>query len=213
MNCRSALHFFSRFCKANMDNATSPKWVWKKPYTTNQVYNGNTSIEDVINEFKSLKQQWQAMIPYVFLQVYLQNRMEYNVVCLNGIALYEAKIAQRSVVKIGKVPFSNSCTRKLFAENAIKALVSNRPESLVSGLFRVDIMWCTYLNKMIVIEFESLEAAHYSNPRDNAIEAQLSTYLAVYQANNIIMCLNNILKKNIPLLHYPNVDISSQYSI
>ena len=153
------------------------------------------------------------MIPYIFLQACLQNRMEYNIVCLNGVALYEAKIANRSVTKLGKVPFSDPISRKLFAENAIRTLVFNRSEALISGLCRVDIMWCTYLNKMIVIEFESLEAAHPSHPRDNSIEIQLNTYLGVYHANNILTCLSNLLQKTIPLLNYPHVDVSSQYNL
>lgn len=57
--------------------------------------------------------------------------------------------------------FTNPTMRKDFTEGVIKTLKRNRPESLVSGLVRVDIMWSTYLNKMIVIELESLEVCHY----------------------------------------------------
>lgn len=190
----------------------SAKWVWKKPYTTHTKYFSITTFEDVIAEFKKLKEKWQYMIPYIFLQAYLKNHMEYNVVCLNGVALYEARIANRTVSNKGKEKFENRNIRKVFAETVISTLVRNRPESLISGLFRVDIMYCTYLNKMVVLELESLEAVHYAVTTDFTVESQLHAYLGVYHANNIISCLKDVLKVEIPLLNYPVVNISSQYA-
>ena len=45
-----------------------------------------------------------------------------------------------------------------FARNANVELARNCPAFLVSGETRVDIMYCKYLQKYVVNEFESLEA-------------------------------------------------------
>ena len=101
--------------------------------------------------------------------------------------------------------------RKDLAEGVIKTLKRNRPESLVSGLVRVDIMWSTYLNKMIVIELESLEACHYPTYFDFDVQSQMHNYLGVYYANNIISCLEKLLHIKIPSLDYPFISISKIY--
>ena len=126
--------------------------------------------------------------------------------------MYEAVIDNRSVPNgTTKIKFSTPSLRKLFAEDAISILKANRPEAWIGGLVRVDIMWCKYLNKMIVIEFESLEASHDSNYFDTDIQTQLHQYLGVYHASSIISCLNTLLNKNIALLDYPHVNISNTY--
>ena len=130
-------------------------------------------------------------------------------VCLNGVGLYESVIQRHRGVR-GQA-FTNPTMRKDFAEGVIKTLKRNRPESLVSGLVRVDIMWSTYLNKMIVIELESLEACHYPTYFDFDVQSQMHNYLGVYYANNIISCLEKLLHIKIPSLDYPFISISKIY--
>lgn len=199
--------FVVRFCDEN-----SNQWLWKKPYTTNQVYRAIKSFEDVIIQFKYLKKKWSMVIPYVFLQACLSNRMEYNVVCLNGVALYEAKIDRSAKPEISFDDIAPATERKVFAETVIRTLSVNRPETLTNGLFRVDIMWCDYLSKMIVIELESLEANHSPAFRDNQIYFQLHEYLGVHYANSIIKCLSEVLKMPLQLVEYPFIDISITYN-
>lgn len=200
-------YLYIRFCVDNVEDVNG-KWIVKIPYTTNQKYKSRSNLKDVIDEFKRLRNKWNGVLPYVFIQAYLKNRMEYNVVCLNGVALYEASINKSAHVTS---KFSEPRARRDFAETVIKTLTSKRPESLVSGLIRVDIMWCEYLNKMIVIELESLEAGHWANATETRIENQLHNYLGHYHANNIILCIRKLLNCNISLLPYPLVDISTNF--
>lgn len=167
-------------------------------------------MEKVKLEFNRLKHLWEGVIPYVFLQAYLSNRMQYHIVCLNGVALYEAKI-NKSKGKNPKV-FLDAKGRAALAEKVIITLKASRPESLLDYLVRVDLMECKYLNKVIVNELESLEAGHYANYYDNYIYEQLHTYLGYYYANKILLCLRKCLNTDIPLFTYPSVDKSKSIS-
>ena len=139
--------------------------------------------------------QYEGVIPYVFIQAYLSNKKEYKIVCINGVPLYELtpKIHKNSK------SFSDVESRKYFAQLMIEKLKEQRPEALISGLVRVDIMWCSYLNRMIVNEFESLEAMHDPKNSDvnNGLYGNLYNYLCThYYGNMLVDFVNKHLSSN-----------------
>jgi len=88
------------------------------------------------------------------IQPTLVNRKEYKVVVLGGKPAHICPTA-KGVAKA----FSTPPEIMQFAEDAVKELKKARPATIDDGLLRVDIM-CTRDNRMVVNEFESLEAAY-----------------------------------------------------
>lgn len=109
--------------------------------------------------------------------------------CFNGKPLYEAFIAKKK----GHAFFTPTDRHK-FAEESIAALLTACPESLVSGLVRVDIM-ISNDNKMVVNEFESLEANHYHS--DNTLKqfCHLNDSLTKYYADMLCTYANEIINE------------------
>lgn len=83
------------------------KFVLKIPYTTNQSYHPFDGFDKLNQQFKCLRKQWMNAIPCICIQPYLENKMEYAVVCINGNAIYEATIGNRSKCGGNKKAFSN----------------------------------------------------------------------------------------------------------
>ena len=92
-------------------------------------------------------------VPYAMIQPTLVNRKEYKVVVLGGKPAHICPTA-KGVAKA----FSTPPEIMQFAEDAVKELKKARPATIDDGLLRVDIM-STRDNRMVVNEFESLEAA------------------------------------------------------
>ena len=87
-----------RFCEANV-NSPNPEfngYIVKVPYTTNQKYKKLQNVDDIINKIISYRDKYVGVIPYVMLQAYLHDTVEFKIVCFDCKALYEADIANCS---------------------------------------------------------------------------------------------------------------------
>jgi hypothetical protein len=125
------------------------------PYTTNSKYKRCNTVDDVINKTLSLRRKYVGAIPYVFVQACLCNNLEYKIVCFNGEALYHASIGTCSKGNATRRAYSDFETIHMFAEHAINRLKTVCQDCIVDGLVRVDIFWCSYLDRLVVNEFES----------------------------------------------------------
>jgi hypothetical protein len=137
----------------------------KLPFTTNQRYKTCKTPDKCYSRLIIIVvifETYAGVIPYCMLQPTLENRMEYTVVCFNGTPLYIANVGGCGNVGKGRLPFSNAISLKLFAANAITILSNHCPHALLSGLVRVDLMYNEHLNKIVINEFESLEAMYSS---------------------------------------------------
>jgi len=113
-----------------------------------------------------MHESWSGIVPYLFVQPTLKERFEYKVICLNGKAEYCAHIGQSWNGGRNRTPFHkehNYADIKRFAESAIEQLRKANPSFIWDGLARVDIMYSQSDNRMVVNEFESLEAGYDSS--------------------------------------------------
>ena len=178
-------------------------FVVKVPYTTNQKYRRLKTVEDIVRTVLGHRDQYLDVIPYVMLQAYLHNTVEYKVVCFNGKAMYEASIDQCNRARGRKKSFSTKQKRFEFAEEVLQKLKTVCPSLELSSVVRVDIFWCDYLNKMVVNEFESLEARCDATDRECVKEIVLQRHLCIYHANKLLEYLGKHTNQNLELLEYP----------
>ena len=191
--------FCYRFCMHNL-NTNDPSqvgFVIKIPYTTNQKYRKTNSIEDILRKIIRLRDKFYETIPYVMLQPYLHDTVEYKVVCFNGKALYEAQIANT------KKTFSNPKARFEFAESVLRKLKERCNFAELSSLVRVDIFWCSSLNKIVVNEFETLEARFDARNKEANKQILLQSLLSVYHANTLLTDIGRLINQQLELIEYP----------
>ena len=87
-----------RFCEANV-SSPDPKcngYIVKVPYTTNQKYKKLQNVDDIVRQIIRYRDKYIGVIPYVMLQAYLHDTVEFKIVCFDCKALYEADIANSS---------------------------------------------------------------------------------------------------------------------
>lgn len=77
-----------------------------------------------------------------------------------------------------------------FAEDAVKFLKKLSPSFLCEGLVRVDI-FCNAQGRLVVNEFESLEATHYST--NHTVECFVSRILTRYWLTILNRCVQRVL--------------------
>ena len=146
-------------------------WVVKLPYTTNGQFVAFCKTEEEI--FRALSAacaNFGARISYAMLQQCMKNRNEYKVVYYNGSARYVSNINQKHVREkaFSAKPHSSLLT---FADNAVEALISANDSFLSDGVVRVDVFQ-TCTNRLVVNEFESLEACIYSSTHQEELQAR-----------------------------------------
>lgn len=137
------------------------------------------------------------------LQPYLHDTVEYKVVCFNGKAMYEAQIANSSRVSLSKKTFSNPKTRFEFAESVLRKLKERCNFAELSSLVRVDIFWCSSLNKIVVNELETLEARFDASNKDTNKQIFIQSLLAVYHANTLLTDIGRLINQQLELIEYP----------
>ena len=155
--------FYSPECQKFLQNNNEEEngWIVKLPFTTNQIYKKKDSVNTLFEYIGTLIEKVKKAIPYIFIQACLQNRKEWKVICYNGIPqhILIKKSSRKCTAEVGNIKditFKNELMD--FARNANVELACNCPAFLISGETRVDIMYCAYLQKYVVNEFESLEA-------------------------------------------------------
>jgi hypothetical protein len=169
----------------------------KFPFTTNQHYITCKSPEACMSRLKSESRRFYGAIPYCMVQPTLSNRMEYKVVCFNGNALYVASVGNSRKVSFNRrvfmegAPTNKNALRFAFAENAIRELAIRCPRAILSGLVRVDIMFCSHLNRAVVNEFESLEAMY--STKKNSDVLKLENYLSNYWYFHLTTMLGKVM--------------------
>lgn len=110
--------------------------------------------------------------------------------CINGNAVFEAKYAAKGKPR---KTFQNVPDRLKFAEESIVELRKNCPESLLSGLVRVDIMQNDE-GQMVVNEFESLEADHeFSGISAKQFYNNFAVKLEKYYVDMLCLFANEVL--------------------
>jgi hypothetical protein len=131
------------------------------PFTTNNEFvKFCRTYDEILTALDLAAERYAERVSYAIVQPCMWNRKEYKVVVLGGVAQYIAKIESKPG---GQRSFSLRPHTALFAfaENAVKALGRDCPSSLSDGILRVDIFQ-TFDGRLVVNEFESLEACTYS---------------------------------------------------
>lgn len=199
------ISFVYRFCETNVNN-DDPElngYVVKVPYTTNQKYRKLQNVDDIFNSIIRYRDRYVGVIPYVMLQAYLHDSVEYKVVCFDGKALYEANIGNCCIASKTKKTFATKIERFEFAEKVLEAMKLVCPFTQLSSLVRVDIFYCKYLNMMVVNELESLEARIDATGKDFNKEMFARQLLSIYHANKMLDCLSRQTHLPLEMFEYP----------
>jgi hypothetical protein len=118
-------------------------------------------------------------IAYTMLQPRMGNRFENKVVCWNGKALY---ISERK--RAGGAQYATDAQLFEFAEHAIDTLHIKCPYAILDGLVRVDIFE-NQNNRLLVNEFESLEAMFLGSQQVAALEGTIRENMSIYWYDRI----------------------------
>jgi hypothetical protein len=157
-------------------------FVVKLPFTTNcQSIRFCTTYEkvfDAINMFNCKEFNGGDDIPYAIIQPRLRNRRE------EKITLHNGKARTRFTKNTNGKVFLDQKNLFNFAENALLKLKEVVPSTITDGLTRVDIMITDY-GKIIVNEFESLEATYYSSKTCSNEEVSTQQFLELYWVKNL----------------------------
>lgn len=157
--------FIIRFVEKNSDESG---YVVKMPYTTNSEFvKFARDYTQVLQHIELAARKYAERVEYVMVQPCMKNRKEYRVVVLGGRAQYLADVQQKACGSATR-QFSEHPHGALFgfAENAVLALRTYCPESISDYVMRVDIFQRSD-NRLVVNEFESLEACVYH--KDSAV--------------------------------------------
>jgi len=114
-------------------------------------------------------------IPYTMIQPTMRNKKEYKVVLFNREPKYVAHNANLMGTGFSRYPHHEIMN---FAAHALNEFSLACPFAMVNSLMRVDIFQ-NKSNKLVVNEFESLEADHHSNygtQRKDAVDFQVKDY-------------------------------------
>lgn len=154
-----------------LQNDEGDGWVVKLPYTTNGQFVEYCSSEDDIFAALSMAcANFGQRISYAMLQPCMKNKKEYKVVYYKYGAKYVATIKQKHT---NERAFSTHPHEFLFtfANNAVMALSIANSCFLEDGVLRIDIFQ-TASNRLVVNEFESLEACIYSSEHGPELHAK-----------------------------------------
>lgn len=114
-------------------------------------------------------------IPYTMVQPTMKNKKEYKVVLFNRVPRYVAHNASVMGTGFSRHPHLEIMN---FAAHALNEFSVSCPFAMVDSMMRVDIFQ-TKSNKLVVNEFESLEADHHSNygtDKKDAVDYQVEQY-------------------------------------
>ena len=73
----------------------------------------------------------------------------------------------------------------------------------MSSLVHVDIFWCSSLNKIVVNEFETLEARFDARNKEANKQISLKSLLSVYHANTLLTDIGRLINQQLELIEYP----------
>lgn len=129
-----------------------------------------------------LSRKYFGHIPYLMIQPCMYNRKEYKIVSLNQVPTYIASIAsgrnKQSGCGINKA-FAKTDDLLAFAEEAIRRFRLHAPYAITDGLLRVDVFQDVN-GKMVVNEFESLDAEYGCSSYDARYQNAAHSFLAKY---------------------------------
>lgn len=160
----------------------------KLPYTTNgQFVVFCKTVDEIFEALSTACASYGSRIDYAMLQPCMKNRKEYKVVYYGGAARYVSNIKQKHA---GERAFSATPHSSLFAfaNNAVDALSAKNPTFQNDGIVRIDIFQ-TCANRLVVNEFESLEACIYSSPKNELAARDWLKNFWYMQLENSIHCV------------------------
>lgn len=191
-------------------NWTSDQWVLKLPYTTNKQGRWFLSTSEKLidwaksmyNEMKRVETTKFYGIPYMLIQPRLENMKEIKVALING---QNPVVVSSFTRKYGRkfAEFDDICK---FASYAWKRLADACPEAIIDGLVRIDVM--SYRGRLVVNEFESLEADFNVADRYDKSEREIVNFLTSYWGNK----LNRLINMRMERLHRDTAESEDQNS-
>lgn len=159
-------------------------WVVKSPYTTNcDFIKYCKTVRAVINAVSLALHLYAEQMPYVMVQPRMTNRCEEKVVLVNCKPFY---IADKSMNPGSGFSFASQDQLFEFAIDAVRLLKLREPAFQSKGLVRVDV-FCNAEGKLLVNEFESLEAVYYKRPLE--LENQVTSALALFWHKVLVKCI------------------------
>ena len=171
-------------------------WVLKAPFTTNGESVKFAKCMDRMKDFlRAASKKYYGEVPYVMIQACMHNRKEYKVVALGGQPLYVASISgsgSRQSADGTNKKFAETDELLEFAEVAMKQLGKALPHAISNGLLGIDIFQ-TADNRMVVYEFESLDANYDGTERfENITNQFLASYWSKMVQEKIAVYLEMI---------------------
>jgi hypothetical protein len=182
----------TRFIK---DNDEGRGWIVKTPFSTNG-HNKRyaNSVEDIIKKITMQYKTLKEVLPYTMVQATMVNKKEYKIVLFKG----EARYISRAPGYTNGTAFSTKPELMDFAINALKEFASACPNALVDSIMRVDVFQ-TMTGKLVVNEFESLEADHHCNSGLDKIAVD----------DEVRLYYEMVLRSIIDPLHLRNANVGS----
>ena len=143
-------------------------WVLKTPFSTNS-HNKKwaNSLDDIMDKIEIQYNDLGDTFPYTMIQATMRNKKEYKVVMFNREPKYVAYNPNASGIAFSIHPHTHLMS---FAEYALNEFSLSCPFAMVDSLMRVDIFQ-TQSGKLVVNEFESLEADHHCTRATDKQEA------------------------------------------
>jgi len=159
-------------------------WVVKAPYTTNcDFIRYCRTVPAVILAVATAQRRFEDLMPYVMIQPRMTNRREEKVVLVNGKPFY---IADKAMNRGTGLLFASQDQLFEFAVDAVRLLKQRDPAFQSKGLVRVDI-FCNAEGKLLVNEFESLEAVYYK--KSSVLESRVTATLVLFWQNVLAKCI------------------------
>jgi len=181
---------YSQIIRFMKDHSEGEGWVVKAPFTTNcDFIKFCQTYDQILRALRAAEARFGDQIPYVMVQPTMFNRREEKVVLVNGKAFH---VASQSMNKKSPHCHKFAMTNEElfeFAEEAVKTFKTRDPSFIMEGLVRVDI-FCTRSGKLVVNEFESLEAAYFKTfDAEVRVKVALSRYWEDILRNCILQCI------------------------
>jgi len=179
-----------------MDSNPSMKWVMKAPFTTNKQHFYKYDIctpSAALRHINTVHRKLWGPIPecyeieYLLLQERVKNNKEAKL-CFFGGEFHHFTMGSAGNLKQSFPEYSSDDLIQ-FATLALQS-VSRHPEYLLDGLVRVDLFFSENDQKLVVNEFESLEASFLTTKHD--VQMKASAWLKRYWEKKIYTCISDV---------------------
>jgi hypothetical protein len=178
-------------------HAAGTLFVLKAPFTTNSNYyktypgSADSALKNIQSVYKKMfppppQCPSGIIVPYMMLQVRVTKSVEAKLIFHNGVFHHFLSPSSKAIT--ASFPGFSSDDVVNFASTAVQHLSSN-DENIVDGLLRVDI-FKNDEGKLVVNEFESLEARYFSTQQ--AIMMETEKFLNNYWEKKIYSSISSL---------------------